>query len=210
MKLFLTNLKSCFKKPLFLTLIFSVLIGCIVILYSLAELKNPSPVVKAKSSVSSDEFLNGFISYRRYDVDTDLKDVAFQTEDNIDKKFSDFKGQYLLINFWATWCPPCVAELPSLQKADAQLDELELLAISFDMKNDNSTMERFRKKHNIENKSFYYDRKLEVKKSFPVRGLPTTLLVSPDLKILYRFEGHAEWDSPQALAFLRSVIAGEK
>jgi peroxiredoxin len=119
-------------------------------------------------------------------------------------RLADFKGQPLVVNFWATWCPPCRAEMPAMQRAWEQLkpDGINLIAIN--VGEDAETVQAFLEQVPV---SFPLplDPDSEVAQQWPMRGLPTTFVVAPDGRILYKAVGEREWDHPELLEQLRAL-----
>ena len=103
-----------------------------------------------------------------------------------------------ILNFWATWCPPCIDELPSLNNLSKDLiaDDIDVLAVSMDRGN-SSKLIKFLEKNGGENLVFFQDKNWSAGKSIPIRGLPVTLIVknrNDILKIIYKHLGPLEWD----------------
>jgi thiol-disulfide isomerase/thioredoxin len=119
-----------------------------------------------------------------------------------------FEGTYLLVNFWATWCPPCVIELPSLDKLRAKFDGkgLDVIAISLDTQRDQSQIQKFLENRNLSNFAAYMDENGEVQKNIKMRGIPTTYLLNPNGEVLYVFEGDADWAGSSALKFFNMLL----
>ena len=120
-----------------------------------------------------------------------------------------FRGKVVLVNFWATWCGPCVRELPSLKRLNARIggDRFAVLALSQDLGGWNR-IAPFWEKHGLDGLTAFHDPKARAARAAGVRGLPTTVLYGRDGRELGRLVGHAEWDSDEALALLRHYIEG--
>ncbi len=120
-----------------------------------------------------------------------------------------FDGNYLLVNFWATWCPPCVVELPSLNKLQLRYEDkgLNVIAVSLDTMRDQKFLKGFLINRGIGEFAAYHDDVEEVQKAIYMRGIPTSYLLSPKGEILYIFEGDADWSSTAAYQFFDDVIA---
>ena len=116
---------------------------------------------------------------------------------------ADFRGRLVLMNVWATWCPPCLRELPSLDRLQGALggDDFEVLALSIDREGV-SVVEAFYAETGIENLNVYSDRPAAALSDLRLLGLPTTLLLSEDGRVLGRYDGPAEWDAPEALSLV--------
>jgi thiol-disulfide isomerase/thioredoxin len=122
-----------------------------------------------------------------------------------------FEGKYLLINFWATWCGPCVIELPSFEKLRQRFKDtnLEVIAVSLDTQRDQEQIQRFLSNRSIGEFASYFDDAKEVKSAISMRGIPTTYLLDPNGNVLYVFEGDAVWHSQSAIEFFEAVVAQE-
>ncbi|MBY6261808.1 TlpA family protein disulfide reductase [Azospirillum sp. 412522] len=120
---------------------------------------------------------------------------------------ADFKDRVILLNLWATWCGPCVKEMPSLDRLQAQLggDAFQVVALSLD-RGGRTAVEPFYRKTGVEHLTVFLDPGSESMKALSLRGLPTTVLVDPDGRELGRVEGAVEWDSPEVVAFLRQFL----
>ena len=123
---------------------------------------------------------------------------------------SDFAGGLVLINFWATWCEPCLREMPSLERMQSRLgNKITVVAISED-RGGSKTVEPFINKLGLKSFKTYLDPKSDVGRAFKVAGLPTSFLIDREGRVLGRVEGAAEWDSPKLLGILKSVLGGDE
>jgi thiol-disulfide isomerase/thioredoxin len=122
---------------------------------------------------------------------------------------ADFQGQVLLVNLWATWCGPCVREMPSLERLQADLgDRLKVLAISED-RGGAHVVEPFITEHALKRLAVYLDQPGAADSAFHLRGLPTTFLIDANGRIRAVLEGAAEWDSPKIRALVERYLAAE-
>ncbi|MFC3076606.1 TlpA family protein disulfide reductase [Phenylobacterium terrae] len=125
-------------------------------------------------------------------------------------RIGDFKGQVVVMNIWATWCAPCVLEMPTLaalQKSYAG-KPVKVVAVSVDQEDDLAKAQAFIAKHAP--LDFYIDRERKI--SFvltpPAPGMPTTVIYGPDGVERARLAGEADWTSPEAKAVIDAVLAG--
>lgn len=121
------------------------------------------------------------------------------------RNIKDWDGQVVLLNFWATWCPPCRAEMPSMQRAWEQLEKEGILMLGINVGEDEDTIFQFTANYPVEF-PLLMDQDSRVINQWPVRGLPTTFVVSPEGKTTYRAIGGREWDDPDLLAMVRALM----
>lgn len=117
-----------------------------------------------------------------------------------------YTGKGLLINFWATWCAPCVAEMPALQRTQQALGEegLTVLALSSD-RGGRAQVEAFYQRLGITALPVLLDPRSAAARAFGARGLPTSVIVNRQGREVGRLEGEAEWDHPLWLEELRRL-----
>jgi thiol-disulfide isomerase/thioredoxin len=132
--------------------------------------------------------------------------LAFATRDGAQKQLAEFKGKLVLVNLWATWCVPCVEEMPSLDRLQAQLgDKLTILAISEDRQGE-TVVAPFLAKNGIQHLSVFLDPKSAASNEFGAQGLPSSYLIARDGTIVGKEEGGAAWDSSEMLAKLQPYL----
>ena len=112
-------------------------------------------------------------------------------------------GQPYIVNFWASWCGPCVHELPAMNRAAEQLLSEGVGMVAVNMAEGGAVVDSFMQKVPIE-----FPVLLGTQSTFPnwkVKGLPTTLIVSADGKIMAEAVGPREWDSPEFIEYMLSL-----
>jgi thiol-disulfide isomerase/thioredoxin len=136
-------------------------------------------------------------------------DLVFQDAEGRETRFDAFRGQGLVVNFWATWCPPCVAEMPALDRAHAALarEGIEVLALSSD-RGARNQVEPFYRRTGLQHLAMWFDPRGAVGRAFGIRGLPTTLILDRRGLEVARLEGEAVWDTPEMLAAIRRLVRG--
>ena len=108
---------------------------------------------------------------------------------------SAFKGSYVLANFWATWCSPCIKEMPSLDRLAALVEKSGVVVVAISQDEAGATQVRpFVEKLRLTKMRILYDPEKKAFRDYALRGLPTTVLVSPEGKLVARLEGSATWD----------------
>lgn len=131
----------------------------------------------------------------------------FQDPDGKTVTLAEFKGRPLLVNLWATWCGPCVAELPSLDRLAARAgDKLTVLAVSQDPQG-NAVVAPWWAEHKLANLRPYLDPKTDLGFAYASGMLPTTILYDREGKEVWRIVGGMDWDGPRANTLLAGIIA---
>jgi thiol-disulfide isomerase/thioredoxin len=133
--------------------------------------------------------------------------AKFKNPDGGDFNLSKFKGTPVLVNLWASWCAPCIKELPTLQKLEAaQADEgkLGIIAISQDMAPQGS-VDAFLTERDIGRFAAYHDPDMNLSSALAVQILPTTILYDGQGKEVWRYVGDMDWTSAEAAKLLAEV-----
>ena len=116
------------------------------------------------------------------------------------------KKKLILINFWATWCPPCIKEIPDLIKLKKKFDkDIDIIFVSVDA-NPAKVIPNFLKKNELENFQTYIDKKLNLTKELGVKVMPTTLVINEGLFELSRVEGYIDWLNQELLNELENLL----
>ena len=124
--------------------------------------------------------------------------VQFEDPGGEPASLSDFRGRPLLVNLWATWCPPCVVEMPSLDRLAAREGErVQVLALSQDI-DGREKVTNFFAARNFAQLEPYLDGDLAVMTALRVDTLPTTILYDAEGREVWRMTGMAEWDGERA------------
>ncbi len=122
-------------------------------------------------------------------------------------RLADFEGRVVLLNFWATWCAPCVREMPSLDRLQAVLGDrgLSVVAVSIDRAGVKA-IRPFAKRLGLARLGLYHDPGGALFRAFGVTGLPASFLIDPAGAILGAYAGPAEWDGPEARALIEYYL----
>src|SRR5262245_405100 len=146
-----------------------------------------------------------FSDFTANEAPSPAPEVAF-TADGKPTSLADFHGRVVLLNFWATWCGPCVAEMPSLDRLEAELGGGEFIVVAVSEDRDEAVVDPFFADHKIQHLAHFHDPKGALASAFGVRGLPTSAVIDREGNVVGRIEGSAEWDSSQAKALIRHYI----
>ncbi len=133
-------------------------------------------------------------------VGTPAKDFTVRDSDRT-VNLNQFRGQVLVLNFWATWCPPCVQELPSMMDMQDRLraNGVTVLGVSIDV--DDDAYHRFLKQRNV-NFMTVRDPEQRVAGSYGTSGWPETYVIDRQGMLRRKFIGPVNWDSPEVMQFL--------
>ena len=118
---------------------------------------------------------------------------------------TDLKGKVVILNFWATWCPPCIEETPALNRLQKYVESRNALVLGVSIDEDPAAYEKFLKDYGIAFPTFREPtRKLALDYGTPV--FPDTYVIDRHGKILRKFFGPQQWDSPDMLAYFDAVL----
>lgn len=122
----------------------------------------------------------------------------FDGKNKVDLK--KYRGNYLLLNFWATWCPACVAEMDSLDALAQKFSNKNFKVIAVNLnEGGQSEAHDFIKKLKLKKTIILFDLDSNANKDYAIRGLPTSYLISPEGKLIAKLEGSAKWDNPSII-----------
>ncbi len=155
--------------------------------------------------------LRGLSTLARLDPPVPLPAFTFTAADGRTLHLADYtgaNGRGAVINFWATWCAPCVAEMPALAALAHALepDRIAVLPVSAD-RGGAGVVTSFFRNHDIEGLPVLLDPGSTAVHALQLGGLPTTVLVGPDGLERARMEGSADWGTPEAARLVRELLA---
>ncbi|MBL8237660.1 MAG: TlpA family protein disulfide reductase [Bryobacterales bacterium] len=129
---------------------------------------------------------------------------GFEVTTDTGRKISldNFGGKVLVLNFWATWCPPCISELPSLNAMAAELKGNGVVVLGVSVDKDQAAYQRFLKKVKL-NFETSRDPKADISSEYGTFKYPETYVINTDGKVLEKFIADQDWMSPAIVARLR-------
>lgn len=132
------------------------------------------------------------------------------TLDDMDGKphrLADYRGHWVLVNFWATWCPPCRKEMPSLERLYQAYRDRGLRVLAINQWEDPDHVFSYMGELNVfPGFPILFDPESRVSEAWGVRGLPTSFIVDPDGRIVYRAVGGREFDHPAVVALIEGLF----
>lgn len=131
--------------------------------------------------------------------------IAFIDADGKSTNLANFHGKLIVVNFWATWCAPCVSEMRSLDRLAALMaQDIAVVALSQD-RGGKSAVAPFYHRQNIQHLGVYLDPRGVSRRALGITALPTTVIYDRDGREVGRLLGTAAWDSAAATAFLKEI-----
>ncbi|HIJ57178.1 MAG TPA: TlpA family protein disulfide reductase [Deltaproteobacteria bacterium] len=122
---------------------------------------------------------------------------------------SDFKGKVVFLNFWATWCPPCKYEMPSMQKLYDKLKHKKFAMVAVDLQEPVHRVKDFVKAYKL-SFTVLLDSKGDVGRQFGISSIPTTFILDGRGGIIGKAFGPREWDGKKAVDFFEHLMTQEK
>ena len=119
-------------------------------------------------------------------------------------RLADLRGRVVIVNFWATWCPPCREEMPSMQRVWEQVEGEGILILAINVGEDEDTIFQFTANYPVEF-PLLLDRDSSVTEAWPVIGLPTSFVIDPQGRLAFRAIGGRLWDHPRLLESVREL-----
>jgi thiol-disulfide isomerase/thioredoxin len=134
-------------------------------------------------------------------------DMPFFDEGGVEHRLKEFLGHGMVVNMWATWCAPCIAEMPSLQKLSVELapHDIAVLPLSSD-RGGADVVRTWFTEHNVAGLPILTDPKGALARAWDAHGIPTTVIVNRKGLACARLEGPADWSSPKAVALIQRLV----
>ena len=134
-------------------------------------------------------------------------DIVFQQSDGTERRLSEFLGWGMVVNFWATWCAPCVAEMPALAVLSRSLapHDIAVMPLSSD-RGGAAVVRRFFERERIAGLPVLLDPKGAAGRQFDVQGIPSTVIIDKKGRLRARLDGAADWSSPAVAAKVRQLV----
>ena len=139
-----------------------------------------------------------------------IPELRFEDANGGARSLGDFRGKFVLLNIWATWCEPCREEMPALDRLQSQLGgaRFQVVPLSVDLQGI-AIARKFYAQVGIKALPLYIDPSAKAAFTLDAPGLPVTLLVSRDGREIGRHLGAVKWDSPEVVQQLRRLTTSE-
>ncbi len=143
----------------------------------------------------------------RIEPATKLPNFSFTDKNGKKRNIAEFKGKIILINFWATWCLPCIEELPQLDQLEELFgaENLAVIPISIDQALGVDELKNFYKKHQIKNLAIFQDKEMRAYESINSFGIPTSVLVDRQMRAHLKVSGYLNWLDPEFVNLINTI-----
>lgn len=191
------------KKPELLKI--PILILCLLLVYTGFRLLPHQEDVKANAEkLVVSGFLREFHKAEEITDGRKLPKVELLSREGRMVALSQItKGRISVVNFWATWCAPCIEELPSLARLQEANEDILVLPVSLDMQKKPEDIADYFDKAELRDFRWFYDQAGILRKALNLTVYPTTYILDEDGKIIYILQGPVDWSSSKALDFTR-------
>ncbi|MGM0593157.1 MAG: peroxiredoxin family protein [Pseudomonadota bacterium] len=136
-----------------------------------------------------------------------LPDFTLQTVDGKQLSLSDYRDKVVMVNFWATYCGPCIKEIPSMQRLQERVGADRFAILAVNMAEQQETVKRFLDKHDIQvNFPILLDPDGAVVEQWMITAVPTTFIIDPKGNIRYALFGGIEWDKPDVIETINGLF----
>ena len=141
------------------------------------------------------------------DPPVDPPDIAFTAADGSEHRLAEFRGHGMVINLWATWCGPCIEELPSLAALSKTLapDDIAVLPLSSD-RGGAKTVQSYFHEHDITGLPVLLDPHSAAAHAWNVHGIPASFIIDKQGREVARMDGAADWSTPAAARLIRKLV----
>ena len=162
----------------------------------------------ARADLYTDFFVDEMAGFQALIPPISTEGLEFLDKNGQSLELSAFHGRVVLINFWATWCAPCLAEMPSLNRLQIALGNEDLAGADFQVitiatgRNETADIDSFFTTQSITHLTRYRDPNLRLALALGAGSLPTTVLMDRDGFIIARLQGEADWDSEAAVRLI--------
>ena len=151
------------------------------------------------------ETLYSSLSIQRVDPPQKVENFTLETLKGKRVSLKDYRDKVIFLNFWATWCGFCRAEMPSMEKLWQEFKEQDFVILAIDVQEESKLVSSFMKEGNF---SFpvLLDGKGKMARSYGIRGLPTTFFLSPKGEIIGKAVGARDWASEESFRLIRQLL----
>lgn len=179
------------------------LFSCLVILFPLLSM----PSLAAEPELDFSILKDGIRGYRNLSNTPDVPQVVFTNQLGETTTLSDFKGKTVLLNLWATWCPPCIREMPALNELAIEFKDKNFVVLAIATgRQGREHADDFLRKRDLNQLISFHDPKQKFMRLMNIETLPVSFIIGPKGKMRGGVIGMTEWDSPETKTVLRQLL----
>jgi len=142
------------------------------------------------------------LGFRSIPESREFPEIRFRDLNGKEKTLKDFEGNVILLNFWATWCPPCRAEMPGMENLARELKGRDFIMVPISVQETSDTVKSYMEESGIDF-PVYLDEEARAAMSVGVTGLPTSILIDRDGTALGAAVGSVKWDSAPMISMMK-------
>jgi len=145
------------------------------------------------------------LGIQRVDPPEEAEDFTLKTLKGGTVSLKDYRGRLIFLNFWATWCGPCRAEMPSMQRLWEEFKEEDFVILAINIQEESKLVSSFMNERGL---SFpvLLDEKGKVARSYGIRGIPTTFFLNPEGEIIGKAVGARDWASKESFQLIEELL----
>jgi thiol-disulfide isomerase/thioredoxin len=162
------------------------------------------PVANTGSGSNQMDRLMADMGAGAHPFNTDPREVKLQNTAGRYVGLDEFRGKIVFLNFWTTWCPACITEMPSMEKLHQRLSGKDFAMVTVNIKESASQVKNFVEKYKLTFTALL-DITGEASSEFGIRAIPTTFILDKSGQILGRIAGPREWDSRESVALFEQL-----
>lgn len=145
------------------------------------------------------------LGIQRVEPPEEAEDFTLKTLKGGTMSLKDYRGRLIFLNFWATWCGPCRAEMPSMQRLWEEFKEEDFVILAINIQEESKLVSSFMNERGL---SFpvLLDEKGKVARSYGIRGIPTTFFLNPEGQIIGKAVGARDWASKESFQLIEELL----
>ena len=145
------------------------------------------------------------LGIQRVDPPEEAEDFTLKTLKGGTVSLKDYRGRLIFLNFWATWCGPCRAEMPSMQRLWEEFKEEDFVILAINIQEESKLVSSF-----MDERGLFFpvllDEKGKVARSYGIRGIPTTFFLNPEGEIIGKAVGARDWASKESFQLIEELL----
>jgi cytochrome c biogenesis protein CcmG/thiol:disulfide interchange protein DsbE len=140
-------------------------------------------------------------------IGDEAPEFSLMAENGQPIQLKDFRGKFVILNFWATWCPPCVEEMPSLERFNDQFSRRGVVVLGVSVDEDRNAYQQFLRKAGVQFLTVR-DPERKVSRLYGTFKYPETYFINREGKVVQKVIGPANWTDPQMIEYMNQLIGG--